>query len=453
MLGRMLLILVGTVCSVLATQEFTIEVMKQYLNEKNPYISSELIKKRVSQEQLNYVKGSFDTALVAKYEEKDYPLSDGTYYDASLIKPTESGIDFSAGYRYAKGTQEYNNIKTGKNGEFLIGATIPLVSVLNKIDQRRLRLALAQTDLKNTDFAYKERMRQFYFTLTSEYYTLLYNKERLAITNELLDKARLRKRFIAQSVSSGNLPQASLIEASQQKISREQAQLTAQNSYDNALINFLKYINLTPEAFHTQYHLGRLSTPKQRRFDFDVALDKALQNRPDLQILALEIEKLLIENRGNERLQYPEFNVGLYGVYDVDEQSGFKVALNMRFPLAQTQYQSKNAQIKENMRRVRAEQEVQLLELKADLKGLITSLHTVIQNLNAAKEEQELLLKLETFERRKYTLGSSSLFLLNQREMQTMEAQMKVLTYKLKYQLLYHAYYRSINERLLLKFC
>jgi len=448
MLGRVVMILAGTVSIVLATQEFSIEVMKQYLNEKNPYISSELIKKRVSQEQLNYVKGSYDTALEAKYEEKDYPLSDGTYYGASLIKPTESGIDFSAGYRYAKGTQEYNNIKTGENGEFLIGATIPLVSVLNKIDQRRLRLALAQTDVKNTDFAFKERMRQFNFTLMSQYYSLLHDKERLGITKNLLEKARLRERQIKQSVSSGNLPQTTLIEAKQQIISRKQALLSAQNSYENTLINFLKYLNLTPEAFHAQYHLGDLNTPKQTRFDFDVALEKALQNRPDLQILALEIEKLLIENRSNERLQYPKFDVGLYGVYDVDDESGFKVALNMRFPLAQTQYRSKNAQIKESMQRIRAEQEVQLLELKADLKSLITSLHTVIQNLNAAKEEQKLLLKLEAFEQRKYTLGSSSLFLLNQREMQTMEAKMRVLTYKLQYQLLYHAYYRSINESL-----
>jgi outer membrane protein TolC len=448
MLGRVVMMLAGTLGILSATQEFSIDVMKQYLNEKNPYISSELIKKRVSQEQLNYVKGSFDTALVAKYEEKDYPLSDGTYYGASLIKPTESGIDLSAGYRYAKGTQEYNNIKTGKNGEFLIGATIPLVSVLNKIDQRRLRLALAQTDLKNTDFAYKERMRQFYFTLMSQYYSLLHNKERLAISEDLLEKARLRERLIEQSVTSGNLPQATLIEAKQQKISREQALLSAQNTYENTLINFLKYLNLTPEAFHAQYHLGHLSTPEQTAFNFDVALEKALQNRPDLQILALEIEKLLIENRANERLQYPEFDVGLYGVYDVDDESGFKVALNMRFPLAQTQYLSKNAQIKESMQRVRAEQEVQLLELKADLQSLITSLDTVIQNLNAAQEEQELLLKLEAFEQRKYTLGSSSLFLLNQREMQTMEAQMKVLAYKLEYQLLYHAYYRSVNEPL-----
>ena len=448
MLGRVVMILAGTVSIVLATQEFSIEVMKQYLNEKNPYISRELIKKRVSQEQLNYVKGSYDTALEAKYEEKDYPLSDGTYYGASLIKPTESGIDFSAGYRYAKGTQEYNNIKTGENGEFLIGATIPLVSVLNKIDQRRLRLALAQTDLKNTDFALKERMRQFNFTLMSQYYSLLHDKERLGITKNLLEKARLRERQIKQSVSSGNLPQTTLIEAKQQIISRKQALLSAQNSYENTLINFLKYLNLTPEAFHAQYHLGHLSIPKQTRFDFDVALEKALQNRPDLQILALEIEKLLIENRSNERLQYPKFDVGLYGVYDVDDESGFKVALNMRFPLAQTQYRSKNAQIKESMQRVRAEQEVQLLELKADLKSLITSLNTVIQNLNAAKEEQKLLLKLEVFEQRKYTLGSSSLFLLNQREMQTMEAKMRVIAYKLQYQLLYHAYCRSINESL-----
>lgn len=446
MIQRLLLITTLSFHALSATEEFSIESMKPYLTKENPYIYSALVKKSISQEQLHYVEGEYDTKVVAKYDEKKYPVTEGSYYSVSLEKPTELGIDLSLGYRYAEGTQEYNNIKTGDNGEFILGAMIPLVSVLNQIDQRRLRLSLAQMNLQNTEYAYKEHMRKFYFTLLSEYYTLLYTKGIVDTTKSLVQKVTLREAFIKKSIASGKLSQASIIEVQQQIITRKRALLSAQRAYENRLTNFLKYLNLTQENFNARYHLASLIKPVQKDFDFKEALEHAIQKRPDLQMIQMKIDKLQVENKNNERLQYPEFDVGLYGVYDVNNESGFKVSLNMRFPLAQTQYSSKNAQIRESINMVRNEKKIQLLELTSDLQNIITSLNIVTKNIEAVEEEIQLLQKLESLEKRKYELGSSSLFLLNQREIQTTLAQKKALEYILEYQLLHQSYIRIINK-------
>jgi outer membrane protein TolC len=428
-----------------ATEEFNLISMKKYLTKENPYVYSALGKKYVTQEKLSYVQGVYDTKIVAKYDEKDYPYTDGTYYGTSLEKPTESGIDLSAGYRYAEGTQEYNNIKTGKNGEFLVGAKIPLISVLNRIDERRFRVGLTQMNLRKTDFEYKEAMRKFYFRVMSEYYTLLYNKSLLKISKEMLEKVQKRENFLEVNVEEGNLAEIVLLEAQQQVIHSKQDFIAKQRAYENVFVEFLKYLNLSKEKFEELYHLPLLPNIRQERFSLEESLHHAMKRRGDFQMLSTEIEKLLLEDKNNERKKYPEVNLGLYGVYDVNEQSGFKVSLNMSFPIARSQYYGKSAEIQESIKVIKNDKEIRLIELKADLQSIINSLNTVTKNIKNAQDESKLLQKLESAERRKYELGSSSLFLLNQREMLTMQAKKRILQYKLEYQLLFESYKRIIS--------
>lgn len=434
--------------SLYATEQFTLESIKQYLTQENPYIYSALAKKYLTQEKVNYAKGAYDTTLTAKYDEKEYPYSDGTYYGASLEKPTEIGVDLSAGYRYAYGTQEYNNIKTGKNGEFLVAAHVPLISFVNQIDARRLALGLSQINLKKTDFEFKEAMRNFYFSIMSEYYTLLQSRELLQLSKELLEKVQKRELFLQTHVSKGNLAKIVLLEARQQVIHAKQNYLSRQRVYENQFTEFLKHLNLSKEKFHASYHLPSLPAIQQKSFHLEDSFALALKHRPDLKMLETEIEKLLLKNKNNERKKYPQVDLGLYGVYDVDDiedRSGFKLSLNISLPLARNQYSSKNAEIKESIKIVNNDKQIRLLELKTDLEKIINSLHTVLVNIKNAKEESTLLLQLEEAEKRKYKLGASTLFLLNQRETLTMQARKKILEYKLEYQLLYQAYKRIIS--------
>lgn len=428
-----------------ATQEFTLESMKKHITEENPYIYSALAKQYIAKEKLAYSRGAFDTKAVAKYDEKEYPVTDGKLYSASLTQPTESGVDLSAGYRYAEGTQEYNNIKTADNGEFIVGAKIPLVSVLNRMDERRLRVALMQMDLKNSEFEYKEDMRRFYFTLMSEYYTLLYNKSLLHIAKEMLQKMQKRYEFLESNVARGNMPEVALFEARQQLIHSEQEYMSTQRNYDNSFVEFLKYINLTQEAFETRYHIPLLPEVQTKEFVLEESLKEARERRGDISILNTEVEKLLLQNRNNERKKYPELDIGLYGVYDTYEQSGFKLTLDLSLPIQRSQYKAKTAEIRESIKAIKNAKEIRLIELKADLKKIINSINTLKINLKNAQEESELLEKLESAERRKYELGSSTLFILNQREMRTMQTKKRVLQYKLEYHLLYESYRRIMS--------
>jgi ATP-dependent exoDNAse (exonuclease V) alpha subunit len=117
----------------------------------------------------------------------------------------------------------------------------------------------------------------------------------------------------------------------------------------------------------------------------------------------------------------------------------------MNFPIARNQYSAKKAEISHALSRVDILKKIQLLELKTDLKTILNSLNLIIKNFHNAKEETQLLLQLQGLEKKKFTLGSSTLFTLNQREVRTIEAEVTLLNYKLQYHLLLQTYKKIIG--------
>lgn len=426
-----------------ATEPFTLDALKSHLTQDNPYINAAFGRQKIAKEQLNATEGLFDTKIVAKIEEKSYPDTTATYESAGLERATEFGVDLSAGYRYASGTQEYNNIKTGKEGELIAGAKIPLVTFLSGIDERRLRVGLLERDLTKSTLMYKEALRAFYFKVMSEYYLLLYAKELLALDAAMLEKIEKRYDYLASNVQKGNLAKIALIEASQQQINAKQSLLRSKREFQNAQNRLLGLLNIDTKSWSKRYHLPAFEVAFEPLEPYELSLKKALLSRADLGLFETEIEKVLLQNQNNETKKYPQTNIGLYGVQDnLTHESGAKVTLDVAFPIALSEYRAKSAELKESIKTIKSEQDARYIELEVDLKNVYNSLEVTQTNLQAAKEELSLLLRLEEAENKKYLLGASSLFLLNQREMITLGAQRKIASYKLEYALLLESYKR-----------
>ena len=77
----------------------------------------------------------------------------------------------------------------------------------------------------------------------------------------------------------------------------------------------------------------------------------------------------------------------------------------MSFPVSQSRYTSKKAQIQESIQLTNNAKTLQLLEMRADLVSVINSLETVIRNIKSSQEQIAILQELETLEKRKYFLA------------------------------------------------
>ncbi|WP_304543477.1 TolC family protein [Sulfurimonas microaerophilic] len=433
---RRLLLFLVAISFLDAKELFKSTTITQYLNETNPFVYPLLNQEYVAKERVNYHQSAFDTTLSAKYDHKEYPASTGEYYDIAVKKPIENGMEFIATYRKAEGTQEYNNIKTGDEGEVLVGVKMPINALLQGTNTKKTNLDLALIESSRTEYSSNNNLRLFYLKVLNNYHRVLYNKLLVKYEKELLQKAQKRKSFIEQKIDSGLFPKIALIEAEQQLINRKQRYLAIGTEYENSFENFVKYLNISKETFLQKYDfVDVLKTPVENIL-LSNAINEAKQNRPDLKMLEYEKEKLFLEKKNANLLQYPEVNVALYGVHDFKYDNGFKLSFDLAFPIERNRYKAQLGTIGKSLTNIEKLQQQKEREIKTSLTNIINSLNLLKQNIDNAQTELTLATQLENAENKKYLVGSSNLFVLNQREIQTLEIKKKVLQYKLNYLLL-----------------
>ncbi len=419
-----------------AKEVFTKEHILRYLDENNPSVYSAIGKKYIYKEKEKYQLGNFDTNLAVKYDKKEYPVTGGEYFSTVIEKPIENGMEFSLGYRKAEGTQEYNNIKTGDDGEIQLGVRAPLLSVINNLSERKLNLESARQNSKIANSEAKNNIRLLYFDTVAAYYKLLYFKQNLQLVSDLLNNAKRREKIIAKKVKLGSSARISNLEAKQQIINRQQQFLSTQNSYQNALENFSQYLNLRTETFEQEYSLPSLLNVKKKNREIYPSLDEALKNRPDLQAYDYDIKKLELQSQLVSISKYPKIDVGLYAVHDFQEENGFKVTFDMDFPIERRKFLGKSLEIKKSIQNINQKKEKKVIHIRTELNVINHSIKTLQRNIENAQLEVDLVEELELAENKKYEVGLSNLFMLNQREVYTLGVKKKLLKYNLEYLIL-----------------
>ena len=410
---------------------FTVDHMKHYLTEENPYIYTAVGKQYIDAARIQSAQGGFDTKLSVDYDKKEYPISTGEFSDISFSKPTENGTEFIVGYRKAEGIQEYNNIKTSSEGEFRVGVKVPVFSLLNEMNERKYTLDTAKVNATQSTFESQNNLRNLYAHIVTSYYQLLYYNEVLKLEKRLLHKATKRNKFIQKRVRSGDLPDVAILESKQQIISREQRVLRTKNNYSQALQIFLKYINMSQKEFDLKYALPSLKILKKEKIVFQNVITVALENRPDLKALESKRAKLDLDTAYNSLSEYPNLNLFAYGIHDIHYGDGIKVGLQFDIPLERRAFKGKRIEIQKGITQLEEEKNRLLLELKTNLSNLMYSLDIVNQNIDLGYKETKIVESLEEVENKKYEVGSSDLFQINQREIGTLEVKRKQLEYYL----------------------
>lgn len=445
---KIIFLCVGVLCvnSAMAKEVFDKKDIAHYLTLKNPYYYNAIGEKFIYEEKAKYHLGAFDTKVKAKYDNKDYAVSDGEFLNIGVEKPIDNGIDLSLDYRKATGIQEYNNIKTGNDGEVLIGVKVPVFSVIENINEREYNLNTATIESKKVNSVTQDNLRILHYDIVYSYYKLLYYKGVLSLVEDLLVNAKKREKFVQSSVNKGAMSEISLLEIEQQIINREQNLLTVKNVYRSALLEFLKYLNLDVKTFFKMYSLSSLQNISHKHKDAKEAIAFALEHRPDLKVFDYDKEKLMLDDQYSNLLKYPDLKLALYGSHDIQYGNGFKFALEMDFPVEKSKYRAKNLEIKSSILNVEKKSEMKIVDIKIAVRKIINTLKTLMDNIKKSQSEIKLVEKLESAENKKYKLGLSNIFMVNQRELQTLQVKQKLLKYHLDHLLMQEELNKEINK-------
>lgn len=432
MIFRLIFVLLMFFSSLSAKELFLPKDIHTFLTQDNPYVYSIIADEQIAMAQITRQEGGLDTKLNAAYENKDYPLSESEFATVGLKKPTESGVELLLDYRRAEGTQEYNNVKTGDEGEYRIGINLPLFAMFQGVNERKYKLNSARINAQYTNATVQDKLRLLYNQSIQAYYTLLYFHEGVTLEKQLLEKAQKRDSFIKKRVSTGDLPELSRLESTQQLISRQQRLISAENNYAQSLENFLQLLNLPRAQFDTLYALPSLMSFNQEAITLESALEYALQNRPDLLALEKQLRQLELDATYNSISQVPTFDLFAYGMHDPIYGEGAKAGFNLEIPLEQRSFEGQQLTQQKRTMQITAEKKKRVLSLTAQLRNLFATQEALMKNIQLVQTEVSITQRLEVAENKKYEFGSSDLFQVNQREMQVIAVKQKQLNYMLE---------------------
>ncbi len=436
-----ILFLVWVLSSFLYSKELFLEhTILKYFDKNNPYYSSAIAKEMIRKSEELFYEGAFDTQLNLKYDKKKYPVTEGTYQEANIIKPLAGGVDLHLSYRNAQGTQEYNNIKTGRDGEVLAGIRIPIISAITQLSKRDVNKQSSQLRTKIQHQESRNNLLGLYYNISALYYRLLLQKELVTTEEELLHKANKNKLFIEKEIKLGKLPQIAHLDIQNQILVREQRLLLAKNLLLNTKNLFVRYLGISVKDFNKKYSLPRLKRKDTTLASVDRALSIAISNKPELSKIDLEGEKISLDSDYNELEAYPKINVGLYGAYDPLFNEGYKVAVNFSFPLERNAYKGRKEALQKEKLLLNDNKRKIIFDMRANITNILQKIEAKQQSIILARKEIKIAKRLNEVEIKKYKEGLSNLMFLNQREITVLHAQQKLMNAYYELHLLYLDY-------------
>lgn len=436
--------------TVIAQSETTILELDQFLDivkQHHPvsYKSDLLLDMAQSNELM--ARGGFDPKLEADYDQKFYDKKN--YYSllgAGLKIPTWFGADVKVGYDNSQGQFLDRSDLLPAQGIWNLGISVPLGKGL-VIDERRAILKQAKVLTKMSLQDQRILLNELLFEAAVSY--LQWQESTLALAIKEEGEALARDRFVAtvESFEKGDKPAIDTLESLLALQSRQQDVMMAQQELENARLlieNFLWLDGNVPLELESLTRPEEIQLPiYQSQIDSILAVQSLfIKQHPELLLYEYKRESLEIENRLNREALKPDIQVGYFPLVGTNEESlltpfdiqDYKLGATFNYPLF---LRKERGKIKMTNLKL---QEVQYdVDLKEQSLGLKLDTY---QNNMAVFENQVTLLEeiqanyqeLLTAENLKFSIGESSIFLVNAREVKYLESRLKLLSTQLKLQ-------------------
>lgn len=430
---------------------FTFEEYRRLVKSNHPYSKQAGFQKLRGESAVRRARGNFDPKLEASFNNKDFQNKD--YYSltsASIKIPTAAAVELKAGFD--RNTGEYVNGEsiTPDDGLFVAGISLPVLQGLF-IDERRTALAQAKAFNEFSIYEQEVLMNDLMLSAFNSYWEWWAAYEKELIAAELLSIATDRFRAVRDRAVAGQAPIIDTVEANIQVLMRSQNLQEAKGNeikFRLALSSFVwddknEVLNpriitesFAPTAFDgdnspMQYVMNNYLTfldsieffnPYLRQFDAKLTSVEA-EERMKREKLKPKLNlnyNLLAEPTGSSR-EEPNFSTNNY-----------KWGVDFGFPLLLRAERGDLQLTRIKLAETKLEQQQKTAEIKNKAGAVYQNIFLLRSQIEIAERNVSNYFALLEGERIKFFNGESSLFLVNQRELQYADSRTKLIDLKMK---------------------
>ncbi len=433
---------------------FTIIDVYNNVLTNHPLIKQADLVKQAADWDLRSARGGFDPVFATDYDNKIFSPDGGNqklYWDqiyTGLKVPTWFGADLNFNYQNAVGNNIDNELSVPNGGLYTVGISLPVGQGL-LIDSRRAVLRQAQLYITIAAAERLKMVNKTLITITKDYWDWYYNYQKLIYTEQVYKLAKDRYLFVSENVKLGEEAPIDSVEAHFNFIQREQLYLQASVDFKNAGINLSTHLwkeGTIPLEIDSTLIPSGIGTEQDSLFllKFNSLIDSATTTHPeviklDYKLRQLEIDKRLsIENlKPRVNLNYNflssnDFNNNGFGPIF---RNNYKSGIEVYFPLFLRKERGKLNLIKNKISQTNFDLTFTIRDNRNTLIVAFNDLLLFEKLLKTQRSVVDNLQQLYDAEQLRFSNGESTLFIINMRETNLINGQIKLVELKAKYAL------------------
>ena len=414
----------------------TFEEFLGFVKKHHPLVKQANLVLSIGEANLLKARGGFDPKIEIDFDRKKF--KDIEYYDQlnSTFKiPTWYGVELKANFEQNNGQFLNPSLNVPNDGLYSVGVSLSLAQGL-LINDRIAALKKAKIFVKQSQADRELLVNNIIVEASKAYFEWLQATNEQKIYTNFLDNAQDRLKAIERSVEEGDKAAIDITEAritfQNRKLELEAAKLNRRKA-SLKVSNFL-WLNEIPLQLEEKVSPKSLEIEMlENILNINSFLNNRIpsENHPKLLSLQAKIDGLEVERKLNKNNLLPKVDLQYnYLSDDYDRLNSFnttnyKAFLNLSFPLFLRKERGNLKLTNYKIQDAEFEQDITILELTNKLNAIrfeINSLSEQVQIIEDIVIDYETLVSAEE---RKFSLGESSLFLINSREQKLIDARLK----------------------------
>lgn len=433
--------------SIASRDKLLLEDVIKVVDAYHPKIIGSDLERRIAKAKFLEKQGAFDPFIEGqtqflRYNDFSKRGKESETFDNDLAISwlSRSGLKLSTGASYNTGDVKPPLYPTGDTGEYFMGAKLPLLKGF-LINEKSIAERQAKIGIPEADANYFTNRLQVLNQSSQSYWDWVASYQKRDAVENVLQLAKIRHEMVRNRVIAGDLPAIDEAEALQEVFRRESMIAKADRDIQKNTFKLSTYLwqqDGNPEPLVTEKQVPT-SVDEPKSFPENNWLEgraKALDERPELKGISLQKEITTLDAKLARNNLLPQLDVfalpGLdTGGFSVGPTAKAGVQFSVPIYLRAARGQLQQANFKLDKLNVMERQLLQQIVLEVD--DAYSQIQTSYQQYDAAKNEWTLAQAIEDGERKRFDLGDSTLFLLNQRERMTLEALFKVIDLRAQY--------------------
>jgi outer membrane protein len=425
----------------------TFQKLLEMVNRNYPKLLSADAERRIAGAKRREKAGSFDPVLnhISEFLRLQDTFEAGKAKDAihnesRLELLTRSGVKVFVGARLNPNDTKTPFLPTGKSGEYSGGISVPLFRGF-RINEKTAAEQQAKLGEPLAAQIFGANRLEVLFKAAATYWEWVGSKARYDVSRNLLKIAVDRVDQIRERVNAGDAPALDITESEQEIHRREASLVRSDREFQKASIalSLFLWTESGPLNVPALTEVPRLDFAPKPITESEQADAKrvALSLRPELKRINYEREQAKVELRLAENLLLPLTDVFAAQGADTGPQGiGPVVRGGFNFSWPITGQRTARGQIeaaKLKIQKLTLDEKFERQRIEMEVADVASAINTTCDKYNAAVLEVKKAKEVEQGERLRFGVGDSTVFLVNQRERFSAEAELRMVETHVEY--------------------